>query len=298
MTTSPIDLMLTRILSGDLSDRAQGFLCVLPKGHKLSGRLDGHLCATYGTARHPDVRRLEPEGKGRFITVEAIRDAGGFLVAAPSGTQMKTLVVLEAERMNEAAANALLKPLEEPTRHTRIVLVTDQPGALLPTIRSRCITLAASYCDTDARAELASLRAAAEGRALPNEKVAALLDLADGDPSLALALEEQGLVSWIESLPKWLGTTDSPRQPRPLPKALGTKSGPDLLAAALGLQAFLTRAARGDQPDLPQGWTPERAQRACWELMGLMGDIHRAGLDAKTRLTVLMDVIAGTPVAP
>lgn len=298
MTSSPIDQMLTRILSGDLSDRAQGFLCVLPKGHKLSGRLDHHLATAYGTARHPDVRRLEPDGKGGLIKVGVIRDSGGFLVAAPSGPQMKTMVILQADRMNEEAANALLKPLEEPTEHTRIILATDQPGTLLPTIRSRCITLAASYCDADARAEIASLRAADGAAALPGDRIGTLLELADGDPTLALALEQQGLVSWIEALPKWLAGAEGPRQPRPLPKSLGTKSGPDLLSAALGLQAFLIRAARGDQPGLPQGWTAERAQRACWEVMGLMGDIHRAGLDAKTRLTVLMDSVADTPVAP
>src|SRR3712207_9357567 len=50
----------------------------------------------------------------------------------------KVFVVEQAELLSAAAQNALLKTLEEPAGRTLIVLLTDQPGALLPTIRSRC----------------------------------------------------------------------------------------------------------------------------------------------------------------
>lgn len=299
MTLSPITSALSRIFTGDLSDRAQGFLITLPKGHRLSGSIDAILEDVYATAQHPDVRRITPAGKGGMITVDAIRHSSAFLASAPSGEAMKSLLILQADRMNEAATNALLKPLEEPTDHTRILLATDRPGALLPTVRSRCMTLSARYDPQDAERELTSL-AESENMTLSQERLNHLLTLADGDPSLALDLEIGKLVDWIDSLPEWLaqqgGASSSPTPS--LPKGIGTKSGPDLASAALGLQSVIARAARGDIA-LPGGdWTPDRIQRAGMSMMALMDDVYRTGLDAKTRLSILMATIASTPRTP
>lgn len=97
-------------------------------------------------ATHPDyhvvyrqlVRHLK-DSVARDLSIEVIRD---FLVA-PAGRSSqlgrgKVFVVEEAEAMNTAAQNALLKTLEEPQGRTLIILLTPTPGALLPTIRSRC----------------------------------------------------------------------------------------------------------------------------------------------------------------
>ncbi|MCZ7535368.1 MAG: DNA polymerase III subunit [Acidimicrobiia bacterium] len=85
---------------------------------------------------HPDVVEFEPEGVSILAAqvVEIIREAS----RAPVEAERKVLIVLDCDRMNETAANKLLKTLEEPPERTHIVLVTGSPDDLLPTIRSRC----------------------------------------------------------------------------------------------------------------------------------------------------------------
>ena len=88
---------------------------------------------------HPDVIFLEPEGKSRTIKVDAVRDIllAGMAKTSYSGG-WKAGVIVGAERMQPAAANAFLKDLEEPRQDTIYLLLTDNPGALLPTVISRC----------------------------------------------------------------------------------------------------------------------------------------------------------------
>lgn len=85
---------------------------------------------------HPDVVEFEPEGVSILAgqVGEMIREAS----RSPVEAQRKVLVVLDADRMNETAANKLLKTLEEPPERTVMVLVTGSPDDLLPTVRSRC----------------------------------------------------------------------------------------------------------------------------------------------------------------
>jgi DNA polymerase-3 subunit delta' len=85
------------------------------------------------------VRVIRPRMKSRRISVEEIRNLEQTLhLAAPGGT-CKTGVITEADRMNDQAANAFLKTLEEPPRHTLLLLLTANPQRLLPTILSRCV---------------------------------------------------------------------------------------------------------------------------------------------------------------
>ena len=293
MTHSPAPC-IADIFSGVHAQKARGFLCALPRGFILSDLFDRTIEAAYGTSQHPDVRRLVPGGKGGLITIDAVRDAGAFLASSPGGSTMKTLLVLEADRMNVAAANALLKPLEEPGRHTRIVLATDRPGSLLPTIRSRCMALTLPWSLDAARCELRA-RADASETDLDDDRIDTLLEIADGNPALALSLEQNGLCDWILSLPKWFAQIGDTRTPRPLPKGIGTKTGAPVDAAARALQTFLLRAARPDSSIGIPRWPSERLQAACWRLMDLMDDIDRAGIDARTRLTTMLDTIATTP---
>lgn len=88
---------------------------------------------------HPDVVTLEPEGKSRTIHVGSMREnlIEPMSVTAFSGG-WKVGVVVGADRMELAAANAFLKSLEEPTPKTMYLLLTDAPDAVLPTIVSRC----------------------------------------------------------------------------------------------------------------------------------------------------------------
>ena len=95
---------------------------------------------------HPDVFFVEPQGRSRTIKVErghnddgpGVRDG---LVAPMAATSFsggwKTGVLVGADLMQPAAANALLKTLEEPPPHALFLLLTDHPESILPTIISR-----------------------------------------------------------------------------------------------------------------------------------------------------------------
>ena len=88
---------------------------------------------------HPDLRWLEPEDG--TIRIDAIRALIGFLQQTPRLAPCKAAVIVDAERMNPNAANALLKSLEEPPPDSFAVLVSSAPERLLPTVRSRCQNL-------------------------------------------------------------------------------------------------------------------------------------------------------------
>jgi DNA polymerase III subunit delta' len=88
--------------------------------------------------QHVDIRWIEPESKSRQIRVdEQIRPLIEFIGLTSYEGGWKAGVILFADRLNANAQNALLKTLEEPPPHSLLVLVTDMPAALLPTIRSR-----------------------------------------------------------------------------------------------------------------------------------------------------------------
>ena len=135
---------------------------------------------------HPDIVFLEPEGKSRIITVDAVRDR---VVEPMSATSYsggwKAAVVYGADRMRQEAANAFLKTLEEPPPKTMFLLLTDAPEAILPTIASRSqrIDLPSgdgSIDDPQARDMIADALARRDAAALA-EKLKELKDEADDE---------------------------------------------------------------------------------------------------------------------
>jgi DNA polymerase-3 subunit delta' len=88
---------------------------------------------TVERAWDPGRRRLRGE-----ILVEDVREIAAFLRLTPAEEGWRIVVVDGAEEMNASAANALLKILEEPPRRALLLVVSHNPGRLLPTIRSRC----------------------------------------------------------------------------------------------------------------------------------------------------------------
>ncbi len=147
-------------------------------------------CHLLHSGSHPDLQWVGPdaESKSGEIKIEAIRAlAGGAALTAQSGGH-KVVVIEPAHRMNTSAANSLLKTLEEPTRDTLIVLLTDQPARLLPTIRSRCQqVLFRAPSPEDSLAWLEDKVKHADG--------ATLLALASGAPLLALQLDDPELLA-------------------------------------------------------------------------------------------------------
>lgn len=93
---------------------------------------------------HPDlltVERRTDEKKDRVkdaIDIEAVRKAAPFLRMTASEGGWRIVIVDDADRMNRNAQNALLKILEEPPDNALLILIAHRPGALIPTIRSRC----------------------------------------------------------------------------------------------------------------------------------------------------------------
>ncbi len=99
-------------------------------------------------AQHPDLVSLRAKGKMRIIPIGkagapepgTMRDFMPKLYVSPAISRHKVGIVYEAETMRHESANAFLKTLEEPPPHTTLLLLTTRPYALLPTIRSRCLT--------------------------------------------------------------------------------------------------------------------------------------------------------------
>jgi DNA polymerase-3 subunit delta' len=89
-----------------------------------------------GRRTHPDLYVLEPLGDQ--IRIDAVRELRRDLHLRPFEAERRVYLILGAHLLNDEAADALLKDLEEPPSYAVIVLVADELGSLPETIRSRC----------------------------------------------------------------------------------------------------------------------------------------------------------------
>ncbi|MEW6186443.1 MAG: DNA polymerase III subunit delta' [Thermodesulfobacteriota bacterium] len=96
-------------------------------------------CSKIERQIHPDVIHVQPEGT--FIRIEQIRNLSQQLGYGPALGRSRLCLLDMASDLNEPAANAFLKTLEEPPPATFFVLLVRDPGELLPTIVSRCIAI-------------------------------------------------------------------------------------------------------------------------------------------------------------
>lgn len=90
----------------------------------------------------PDDNTKTKDKPSRQLKIEQIRDAIDFAQSTAQRGGAKVIIINPAEAMNINSANALLKILEEPPARTFLLLVSEQPGLLLATLRSRCQQLA------------------------------------------------------------------------------------------------------------------------------------------------------------
>jgi DNA polymerase-3 subunit delta' len=95
-------------------------------------------CRLFEAETHPDLKLIQPEEGSASIKVDQIRNLVEFSAQSSQLCGRKIMILTPAESLNINAANALLKTLEEPGKGSVIMLVSHQPGSLLPTIRSRC----------------------------------------------------------------------------------------------------------------------------------------------------------------
>jgi len=157
---------------------AESMLC---HNNGVNGEACGECrgCLLVKAGSHPDIKRIEPEEAGKAIKIDQIRALTSFTVLnAQFDHGYKVILIGPAENMNRAAANSLLKTLEEPTKNTIIILLTSAPQRLLATILSRCQRInfiAPSYTIATEWLERQSV-----------SKARQWLEIADGAPLAAL----------------------------------------------------------------------------------------------------------------
>ena len=165
----------------------RGLLCERARDGEACGQCRSCLLLDAGT--HPDVVALgfglRKDGTPRSeIVVEQIRDLSARLAMRSQFGGWQVALVDPADAMNAAAANALLKTLEEPSARTMLILLADAPWRLPQTIRSRCQRIEFGLPPPDEA--LQWLRG--QGVAEPQKALEAAL----GNPGLALAWSQQG----------------------------------------------------------------------------------------------------------
>lgn len=96
-------------------------------------------CRKAADGIHPDVITIEKSDGKRMITVDQIRDIRSDTYTLPNEASQKVYIVRDADTMNPSAQNAFLKILEEPPAYAHFILIAENQGELLPTVRSRCV---------------------------------------------------------------------------------------------------------------------------------------------------------------
>ena len=194
---------------------AQGLLCETPAAN---GEPCGACpaCLWFSQGNHPDYRAVLPEalaglaaGNGdaaeasadkadgdegkktrtpsKEIKIEQVRALLDFCGVGSHRGGMRVVVLYPAEALNVAAANALLKTLEEPPGDVRFVLATEAAHQLLPTIRSRCLGHTMSWPKPTEAAEWLSQQGVGP------VDVQVLLRAAGGRPEDALSYSRAGV---------------------------------------------------------------------------------------------------------
>ena len=168
----------------------------------LALRLAEHLLRTNAAQRHPDYFLLEPAGRSRIITAEAVAELESKLYRTSYGGGAKVVVIHEAERLGVTPANKLLKTLEEPPNETYFFLTAASPDTVMPTIVSRCIPLPLIKPGTRIATE--TERNAVESFLYAAERITPLscaaLGLSASVQSLVEAAAEQDVVSEMAAL--------------------------------------------------------------------------------------------------
>lgn len=147
--------------------------------------------ASGGHADLLTLRRPYDEKTKKFkrdLTVEEMRRIGPFFGKMAGEGGWRIAIIDTADDMNIAAANAVLKTLEEPPDRSLIMLVTNAPGRLLPTIRSRCQSLTLQPLGNDDVKRAINAVQSDDPLALTDEEIAAVATLSGGSVGRALEL--------------------------------------------------------------------------------------------------------------
>lgn len=131
------------------------------------------------------------------ITVDDIRKTGRFFSQTSGSNNWRIAIIDVADDLNRSAANAILKILEEPPKRALFLVLSHSPGRLLPTIRSRCLSIRLKPLeDEPLERALTHLDAL---RDLDRENIKQLLHLSDGSVSRALTVLNYGGAELIQT---------------------------------------------------------------------------------------------------
>lgn len=147
-----------------------------------------HACRRIPSGNHPDLLEVRPQ-PGAALHIDAIRAALRSLALKPFEGRHRVAIFVDFERAQPRAQDALLKTLEEPAPDAVLILIAASANALLPTITSRCQTLALRPLPFEV------LRAGLQTRGVDAERASLLARLSGGRVGWALqALEDETLL--------------------------------------------------------------------------------------------------------
>jgi len=213
--------------------------------------------------RHFLLRRAPNDKEtalSQVISVDEVRKMKSFFALTAADGGRRTAIIDAVDEMNPAAANALLKLLEEPPPNVTLFLIAHQPARLLPTIRSRCRELRLTPLPPQ---DLADALTQAGGDIAPEDRTA-LAELSGGSVGEAFRLTNLDGLKLYAALTRLFSTL--PRLDRPQALALADLAGArgaaetfDLLVTLIDL--FLARLARfGATGQTPPEAAPNEAQ--------------------------------------
>ena len=166
---------------------AKRLMCLTPNGAEACGEC--HACHLMQANSHPDFQPISPI-ENKDIGVDQIRAMNEQAAQHAQQNGNKVIYIEQAHRLTEAAANAILKTLEEPRPNTYFILQCDMQKALLPTIYSRCQVWNLLPPDTDTALQWLQSQTSAE-----TSDILTALRVNYGRPLLALAMLEQNLLA-------------------------------------------------------------------------------------------------------
>lgn len=193
-------------------------------------------CALANAGTHPDLLWVQPEEGKQQIAIDQVRAANERLATTSYRQGYKVAIVEPAHQMTVAAANGVLKTLEEPPPRSLLILITSRPSALPPTVRSRCQKVAVTRPERAAALEW--LRAKVGDNVDP-----AVLDFAGGGPLLALQYVQADFAALDDGMRKALEALFAGRADVTQVAADWAKEG--LIERLTWLDLWLTSLARG-----------------------------------------------------
>lgn len=168
-------------------------MCLEPQNTEPCGQC--HTCHLMQAQSHPDYHELHSI-EGKNIGVDQVREMTEIVAQHAQQNGNKVVYVKEAERLTEAAANALLKTLEEPRPNTYFLLQADSAASLLATIYSRCQVWNLSSPPTEIALDWLQTQCEAE-----KQEILTALSMSLGRPLFALEVLQQGLIEqWKDFL--------------------------------------------------------------------------------------------------